>query len=103
MDDSVAAPSQRRRGDGPLLEADPPPPRRARPGSNRADRPERGTRPGRLWRGRRQPVVPDYSYALESLTFGLLPCILTSDDFALFWPHPMRAPTMPSVFSALMA
>jgi hypothetical protein len=30
------------------------------------------------------PVVPDYSYPLESLTFAPLTCTLASDPFALF-------------------
>jgi hypothetical protein len=34
------------------------------------------------------PVVPDYWYPLECLTFELLPCILVSDDFALFHASP---------------
>jgi hypothetical protein len=48
-------------------------------------------------------VVPDYSYPLESLTFGLSPASCLQTILLCSWPHPMRAPTMRSVFSALMA
>src|SRR4029453_4171256 len=49
------------------------------------------------------PVVPDYWYPLECLTFEPPPCILTSDDFPFPRPPRMRVSTMRSVFSALMA
>ena len=45
------------------------------------------TAPHAAWVHRPTPVVPDYWYSLECLTFELL-CILVSDDFALFHASP---------------